>query len=95
MPLALKTEVDQLTAVIEPDGDRFLAICPELDLVASETSPEEALSELVSEAIIYAEEYLTEEDLYRKDPVRVRHAHWIHRITSSPDESAVRRLFTE
>jgi predicted RNase H-like HicB family nuclease len=46
MPKRQKTQRRQLTAIIQPEGDGFVALCPELDIASQGDSVEEARDNL-------------------------------------------------
>ena len=48
-------QVRRLTAVIERDGDAYLALCPELDIASQGATIEEARSNLVEALTLFFE----------------------------------------
>ena len=54
-------QVRRLTAVIERDGDAYLALCPELDIASQGATIEEARSNLVEALTLFFETARPEE----------------------------------
>jgi predicted RNase H-like HicB family nuclease len=63
-------ETITLTFVIEPEGDRFVATCPELDISSFGDSVEDAAAHLENAVLLYLE--VVEEDGERERIFRER-----------------------
>lgn len=48
-------QVRRLTAVIEPDGDLYVALCPEFDIASQGSSVEEARANLIEALTLFFE----------------------------------------
>ena len=86
MPIVSKISERKLTAIIEPSGEGFVVLCPELDLATQGLTEEEAFEDLISMVIDYAEQYRENFELFSKSPNRSAHLPYIKLIErSSPD----------
>jgi predicted RNase H-like HicB family nuclease len=86
------TGVSLLTVFIIKDDGRFMARCPELDLVTEMDSKEEALKAIVEMIREYAEDYKAREDIYLRSPNRAHHRPYIDKIIACQDEWEVMEL---
>jgi len=80
------TSVSLLTVLIIKDNSRYMAKCPELDLVTEMDTTEEALKAMVELIREYAEDYKAREEMYLKSPNRAHHKPYVDRITACRDE---------
>lgn len=74
----------------EPDGSLTVYL-PSLDLVTNAASEQEAISDLVLQAREYAEEYLSNVELYSRDPERLAHFPILLRVAISQNDDEIRR----
>lgn len=86
------TGVPLLTVFIIKDNIRYMAKCPELDLVTEMDSKEQALEAMVEMIREYAEDYTTREDIYLRSPNRAHHKPYIDRIMACHSEWEVMEL---
>ncbi|GFP25662.1 hypothetical protein HKBW3S43_01069 [Candidatus Hakubella thermalkaliphila] len=70
-----------LSVLLAMDGEKFCAYCPELDLVTEMNTPEEAIEDIIDAIKDYANEYITDFELYSKSPNRAHHLPYIELIT--------------
>jgi predicted RNase H-like HicB family nuclease len=82
----------RLTVILARDEDKYCAFCPDLDLVTEMESPEEALEDMVEAMKDYAEEYLSEYELYSRSPNRAHHLPYIKAIASCTNDWDIRML---
>jgi len=83
---------ERLTVILARDEDKYCAFCPELDLVTEMASPEEALEDMVEAMKDYAEEYLSEYELYSRSPNRAHHLPYIKAIASCKNDWDIKML---
>jgi len=86
------TNVSLITVFIVKDNGRYMAKCPELDLVTEMDSKEEALKAMVEMITEYAEDYRAREDIYLRSPNRAHHKPYVDRIMACQDEWEVRTV---
>jgi predicted RNase H-like HicB family nuclease len=86
------TGVSFLTVLIIKDNNRYMAKCPELDLVTEMDTTEEALKAMVELIREYAEDYKSREEIYLKSPNRAHHKPYVDRIMACQDEWEVMEL---
>ena len=82
----------RLTVILARDEDKYCAYCPELDLVTELATSEEALEDMVEAMKDYAEEYLSEYELYSKSPNRAHHLPYIKAIASCKNDWDIKML---
>jgi predicted RNase H-like HicB family nuclease len=75
------TPLPLLTIYILRDEDKYMAKCPEIDLVTEMDTSEEALQAMLEMMQEYAEDYLNELDLYSNSPNRFHHRPYIEAIS--------------
>lgn len=80
------TGVSFLTILIIRDDGRYMAKCPELDLVTEMDSKEKALEAMVEMVREYAEDYKAKEDVYLRSPNRAHHKPYVEMIMACQDE---------
>ena len=80
------TSISSITIFIIKDNGRYMAKCPELDLITEMDSKEEALKAMVEMIREYAEDYKAREPLYLRSPNRAYHKPYIDRIMDCQDE---------
>ena len=80
------TTVSLLTVLIIKDNGRYMAKCPELDLVTEMDTKEEALKAMVELIREYAGDYKAREEIYLKSPNRAHHKPYIDRVVVCQDE---------
>ena len=80
------TGISLLTVFIIKDDERYMAKCPELDLLTEMDSKEEALKAMVEMIREYAEDYKAREDIYLRSPNRAHHKPYVDRIVACQDE---------
>lgn len=80
------TNISLLTVFIIKDDGRYMAKCPELDLITEMDSKEEALKAMVKMIREYAEDYRAQEDIYLRSPNRAHHKPYVDRIMTCQDE---------
>lgn len=86
------TSPSLLTVLIIKDGDRYMAKCPELDLVTEMDSKEQALQAMVEMIREYAEDYKAQEEMYLNSPNRAHHKPYIDKIVTCKNEWEVMEL---
>ena len=80
------TTASLLTVLIVKDNGRYMAKCPELDLVTEMDTKEEALKAIVELIREYAQDYKTREEIYLKSPNRAHHKPYVDKIIACQDE---------
>ena len=80
------TSVPLLTVCIIRDNGRYMAKCPELDLVTEMDTKEDALKAIVEMIKEYAEDYKAQLNVYLRSPNRAHHKPYIDRIMACKDE---------
>ena len=80
------TVASLLTVLIAKDDGRYMARCPELDLVTEMDTKEEALEVIVELIREYAEDYKAREGIYLKSPNRAHHKPYVDKIIACQDE---------
>jgi predicted RNase H-like HicB family nuclease len=75
-----------LTVLLIRDDQRFMAKCPQLDLVTEMDTPAAALHAMVEMIREYAEDYRAREELLAASPNRAHHKPYIERILACRDE---------
>ena len=80
------TTASLLTVLIVKDNGRYMAKCPELDLVTEMDTKEEALKAIVELIREYAQDYKTREEIYLKSPNRAHHKPYVNKIIACQDE---------
>ncbi|MBT9161153.1 MAG: hypothetical protein DDT26_02454 [Dehalococcoidia bacterium] len=86
------TSVSLLTILIIKDSGRYMARCPELDLVTEMDTKEEALKAMVELIGEYARDYRSREEIYLKSPNRAHHKPYVDRIIGCRDEWEIMEL---
>ena len=90
--LEVAPNIPLLTVFIIKDNGRFMARCPELDLVTEMDTPEGAFKAIVEMVKEYAEDYKKREEIFTKSPNRAHHKPYIDRILECKDEWALYEL---
>ena len=75
-----------LTVLVIHDDGRFMAKCPELDLVTEMDTPQQALYAIVEMIREYAEDYRARESVFAASPNRAHHKPYVARILACRDE---------
>lgn len=75
----------------EPDGS-LTVFLPALDLVTNAPDEQEAITDLILQAKEYADEYLSNVEVYSRDPERLAHFPVLLRIAISQNDEEIRRL---
>jgi predicted RNase H-like HicB family nuclease len=88
----LITSVSLLTVFIIKDDERYMAKCPELDLVTEMDDREDALMAIVEMIKEYAEDYKEREDIYLQSPNRAHHKPYVDRVMACQDEWEIMEL---
>ena len=88
----LITNVSLLTVFIIKDDERYMAKCPELDLVTEMDDREDALMAIVEMIKEYAEDYKEREDIYLRSPNRAHHKPYVDRVMACQDEWEIMEL---
>ena len=86
------TGISFLTVFIIKDNNKYMAKCPELDLVTEMDSTEEALKAIVEMIREYAEDYRAREDVYLRSSNRADHKPYIDMIMDCRDEWEIMEL---
>ena len=81
-----ENSVTVITVSIIRDNGRYMAKCPELDLVTEMDSEKEALKAMTEMIREYAEDYKAEEETYLKSPNRAHHKPYVDMIMACQDE---------
>jgi len=82
----------RLTVILARDEETFCAYCPELDLVTEMPNAEEALEDLIEAMKDYAEEYISDLELYSNSPNRAHHLPYIKAIASCKNDWEIKML---
>jgi len=88
----LITSVSLLTVFIIKDDERYMAKCPELDMVTEMDDREDALKAIVEMIKEYAEDYKEREDIYLRSPNRAHHKPYVDRVMACQDEWEIMEL---
>lgn len=75
-----------LNVYIIKDNGRYMAKCPELDLITEMDTTEAALTAILEMIKEYAEDYRNREEIFTKSPNRVHHKPYIDRILECKDK---------
>ncbi len=76
------------------DNDRYMAKCPELDIITEMDTSEAALNSILEMLKEYAEDYKSREELYIKSPNRAHHKPYVDRILDCKDKWSLYELVT-
>ena len=82
----------RLSVLVAMDSGKFSAYCPELDLATEMDSYEETIEDIIEAIKDYAEEYMTEFELYSKSPNRAHHLPYIEAIRHCKTDWELRML---
>lgn len=74
------------------DNDRYMAKCPELDIITEMDTSEAALNSILEMLKEYAEDYKNREELYIKSPNRAHHKPYVDKIMECKDAWALHEL---
>jgi antitoxin YefM len=88
----LITSVSLLTVFIIKDDERYMAKCPELDLVTEMDDREDALKAIVEMIKEYAEDYKEREDVYLRSTNRAHHKPYVDRVMVCQEEWEIMEL---
>lgn len=91
-PPSAVTCVSLLTILIIKDNGRYMARCPELDLVTEMDTREDALQAMVELMGEYARDYKSREEIYLRSPNRAHHKPYVDRIIGCRDEWEIMEL---
>ncbi len=86
------TSVSLLTVLIIKDNGRYMAKCPELDLVTEMDTKEEAFKAMVEQIKEYAEDFRARQEIYLSSPNRAHHKPYVDRIIMCRDEWEIMEL---
>jgi predicted RNase H-like HicB family nuclease len=90
--LEVVPNIPLLAVFIIKDNGRFMARCPELDLVTEMDTPEDAFKAIVEMVKEYAQDYKKREEIFTKSPNRAHHKPYIDRILECKDKWALYEL---
>ena len=91
MAVASSLAEPKLEVLHEDDGSITVHYFP-LDLLANENNHEEAVIDLISQAKDYAEDYLTDINLYIKDKTRKAHLPLLISIANAETDEEIRKI---
>ncbi|MEK7474267.1 MAG: hypothetical protein AAB152_01415 [Candidatus Coatesbacteria bacterium] len=91
-PPLIQTKVPLLTLLVAKDNGRFMARCPELDLVTEMDRQEETIQAMIEMIREYAEDYTRRIKEFATSPNRAHHRPYVDRIAACENEWAVREL---
>ncbi len=74
------------------DNGRYMAKCPELDIITEMDTSEAALNSILEMLKEYAEDYRKREGLYIKSPNRAHHKPYVDKILDCKDKWALYEL---
>lgn len=74
------------------DNNRYMAKCPELDIITEMDTSEAALNSILEMLKEYAEDYKNREKLYTKSPNRAHHKPYVDKIMGCKDKWALYEL---
>lgn len=72
--------VPLLNVYILKDNGRYMAKCPELDIITEMDTPEAALTAVLEMIKEYAEDYRNREEIFIKSPNRTHHKPYVDRL---------------
>ncbi len=81
-----------LTVLIARDHGKFMAKCPELDLVTEMDTREGALKAIVEMIREYAADFLARQELFAKSPNRAHHKPYVDRVAACKEEWEIMEL---
>ena len=81
-----------LSLLLAKEDDKYCAFCPELDLVTETDTYEETVDDMIDAIRHYADEYMTDYELYTKSPNRAHHLPYIEAIRSCKTDWELRML---
>ncbi len=82
----------RLTVILARDEGGYCAYCPELDLVIEMATSEDALEDMVEAIKDYAEEYMTDFEVYANSPNRAHHRPYIKAIAACKTDWEIKML---
>ncbi|MBI4333969.1 MAG: hypothetical protein HY673_22125 [Chloroflexi bacterium] len=82
----ITTTLAPLTVFIVKDDGKYMAKCPELDLVTEMDTKEQALEAMVEMIREYAQDYAAREETYAGSPNRAHHKPYVSRIISCKED---------
>ena len=85
-------KIPVLDIIILRDEDRYVARCPELDLVTEMNTAEDSFDAMLEMIKEYCEDYLKRESLFRKSPNRSHHYPYILQIAQCKSDWELREL---
>ncbi len=88
----IEASVPLLTVYVVKDTGRFMAKCPELDLVTEMDSEESAFQAIVEMIQEYAEDYRKRIKQFSHSPNRAHHRPYVEQILSCKNEWQVKEL---
>lgn len=91
-PPQIETKVPILTVLIAKDDGRFMARCPELDLVTEMDREEEAFEGMLEMLLEYAGDYRKRIKEFTSSPNRAHHWPYIEKIAACRDKWELREL---
>ncbi|MEK7764652.1 MAG: hypothetical protein AAB368_00305 [bacterium] len=89
---SIRTKAPLLTVLVARDGSRFMARCPELDLVTEmddEQASIQAMTEMIRE---YADDYRAGRREFSTSPNRAHHRPYVDRVLACRGEWDLREL---
>lgn len=78
--------IPMLNVYIIKDNGRYMAKCPELDLITEMDTHEAALNAILEMLKEYAEDYRSREEIFIKSPNRGHHKPYVDKILECKDK---------
>ncbi len=81
-----------LSILLAKGDNKYCAFCPELDLVTETDTYEETVDDMIDAIKDYADEYMTDYDLYTKSPNRAHHLPYVEAVSTCKTDWELRML---
>lgn len=100
-PVAILQDIDtykhlisnfKMHCTVKPDNGQFMAYCPELDIVTTLDTKEEAIEDLIDAVKDYAERYMHEFELYANSPNRAHHLPYVLAILFCETNEEIKKM---
>ncbi len=83
-----------LTIYIIKDEERYMAKCPELDIVTEMDTSEQALDSIIEMISEYSEDYKDREEIFTKSPNRFHHKPYVDKVIECKNKWELYELIT-
>lgn len=100
-PVAILQDIDtyrhlissfRMKCIVKPDDGQYMAYCPELDIVTTLDTKEEAIEDLIDAIKEYSERYMREFELYANSPNRAKHLPYVLAVLFCENDEEVKKI---